>query len=123
MSPLPAAAVLIAIIATLLAVWYFLRKLERRNTVQKIDRGRIEWQEIRCARCNKAMEPGYAFAGKGLFWRARHDGEPGSFTMVGSALVNTLSFRLPQPVNQAWYCSDCKLLVLDNSRMLQIKKN
>ena len=107
--------------AVLLVFWYFLRKHERRNIVLTVDEASLNWKEIRCVNCDKKMEPGYSFAGRGITWVPKHTKKPGAFSTVGSVLENTYSFRVPPPLNMAWYCKSCKIVVFDNSKMYNIR--
>ena len=66
-------------VIVLFGLWYFLRKLERRNTVLTVDEATLEWQDVRCVKCNKAMEKGYCFAGKGITWVPRYAKNPVPF--------------------------------------------
>ena len=110
-------------VIVLFGLWYFLRKLERRNTVLTVDEATLEWQDVRCVKCNKAMKKGYSFAGKGITWVPRYAKKPGAFSSIGSVLENTLSLRIPPAINMAWYCQGCKIVVFDNSKMLKIGRS
>lgn len=105
----------------LIVLWYFLRKMERRNNVLTVDEESLIWKEVRCVNCEKIMEKGYSFAGRGITWVPRYAKKPGAFSTVGSVLENTCSLRVPPPLNMAWYCKSCKIVVFDNSKMLKIK--
>jgi len=111
----------LVIAAGLFALWYFLRKLERKNCVITVHEASIEWKDVKCVKCEKMMEQGYAFAGKGINWVPKNARKPGVFSSVGSVLDNTFSLRVPPAINMAWYCKSCKIIVFDNSRMLRIK--
>ncbi len=107
--------------AVLLAFWYFLRKHETRNIVLTVDEASLNWKEIGCVICGKKMEVGYSFAGRGITWVPKNAKKPGAFSTVGSVLENTYSFHVPPPLNIAWYCKNCKIVVFDNSKMLILK--
>ena len=111
----------VLVVATgLLVLWYFLRKVERKNYVITVDEASIDWKDVRCVKCKIMMEEGYAFAGKGINWMPKNAKKPGVFSSVGSVLENTFSLRVPPAINMAWYCKSCKIIVLDNSKMLRI---
>jgi hypothetical protein len=112
----------VLVVATgLFVLWYFLGKVERKNYVITVDEASVEWNDARCVKCEKTMEEGFAFAGKGINWVPKHARKPGVFSSIGSVLENTFSLRIPPAINMAWYCKSCKIIVLDNSRMLRIK--
>lgn len=114
--------VAVLVVATgLLVLWYFLGKMERKNHVIKVDAASIEWKDVKCVKCEKVMEKGYAFAGKGINWVPKNAKKSGVFSTVGSVLDNTFSLRIPPAINMAWYCESCKIIVFDNSKMLKIK--
>jgi hypothetical protein len=112
-------AILIVIIG-LLGLWYFFRKLEQRNNVLTVDETTLKWKELKCVNCGNLMENGYSFAGRGINWIPKNEKKPGIFSSVGSVLENTISLRIPPPINMAWYCKNCKIVVIDNSKMLKI---
>jgi hypothetical protein len=95
--------------------------VEGKNCVITVDEASIDWKAVRCVKCDKGMEEGYAFAGKGINWVPKNARKPGVFSSVGSVLENTFSLRIPPAINMAWYCKSCKIIVLDNSKMLKIK--
>jgi len=105
----------------LLALWYYLRQWERRNNVLTVEEASLNWKEVRCVNCQKTMEKGYSFAGRGITWVPKYAKKPGAFSTIGSVLENTYSLRVSPALNMAWYCKSCKIVVLDNSKMLKIK--
>lgn len=65
-------AVIIVILGFLLFL-FFLRKIEKKNNVLTVDEASLEWEGIRCVKCERAMEKGYAFAGKGINWAPKNE--------------------------------------------------
>ena len=113
-------AILIVFIG-LLGLLYFFRKLEQRNNVLTVDETTLKWKELKCVNCENLMENGYSFAGRGINWIPKNEKKPGIFSSAGSVLENTISLRIPPPINMAWYCKSCKVIVFDNSKMLRIR--
>lgn len=111
----------LSVIAGLLLLLYFLRKIEKKNNVLTVDEASLDWKDVRCIKCEQMMEKGYAFAGKGINWVPKNEKKPGIFSTVSSVLENTFSLRIVPAINMAWYCKSCKILVFDNSKMLKIK--
>ena len=102
-------------------LWYFLRKMERKNNVLTVAEASLDWKAVKCIKCNQLMENGYAYAGKGINWVPKDARKPGAFSTVGSVLENTFSLRIPPALNMAWYCKSCKVIEIDNSKMLRIR--
>jgi hypothetical protein len=102
-------------------LWYFLRKVESKNYELTVDETSLDWNDVKCVKCNQIMKKGYAFAGKGINWMPKDAKKPGAFSTVGSVLENTFSLRIPPALNMAWYCKSCKVMVFDNSKMLRIR--
>jgi len=115
-----AISVLVVAIA-LVVVWHFLRKMERKNNVLTVTEASLDWSDVKCIKCNQIMNKGYSFAGKGINWIPRDAKKPGAFSTIGSVLENTFSLRIPPVLNMAWYCKSCKVIVVDNSKMLRIR--
>lgn len=114
-------AVLLAVTG-LIVLFYLLRKLERKNHIISTQESQLHWKDIKCVHCGQYMEHGYVFAGKGISWTPKRNRKPGVFSTVFSSLENTLSMRIPPPLNMAWYCANCKLIVIDHSKMIRFKK-
>jgi hypothetical protein len=104
-----------------LVLWHFLRKVERKNNVLTVTEASLDWNDVKCIKCNQIMNKGYSFAGKGINWMPKDAKKPGAFSTVGSVLENTFSLRIPPVLNMAWYCKSCKVIVVDNSKMLRIR--
>ena len=101
---------------------YFLRKTEKRNHIVTTHESLLHWPEVKCAHCGKSMQQGYSFTGKGISWTPRHRRTPGNLLTIVSTLENTFSMRLPQPLNMAWHCAQCQLILIDHSKMVRFKK-
>ena len=104
-------------------LWLLLRKLTKENKITKLSESEIEWQEIKCPKCQHAMECGYSMAGRGVIWREKHAKRPGLFATIFSALDNTMSISAPPALNLSWHCQHCKLIMLDHSKMVKVKKH
>ena len=107
---------------TVAAVVIAVKKMEKKNKVVEINEALLDWEDIKCPKCQTIMEQGYAFAGKGIIWTAKWNKLPGTFTTTFTSLENTLSMSLSPRVNMAWHCDRCKMVILDHSRMLKRKK-
>jgi hypothetical protein len=99
------------------------RKINKANSVVKLKGSEIEWQELQCPKCQKVMDTGLSIAGRGIIWREKTDLKPGLFFNIGSVLENTISLNLLPALNISWRCSCCKLVILDNSKMVKIKNS
>jgi len=97
-------------------------KIAKKNKVVKLHENRIVWTEIRCPNCRNIMEQGYSMAGRGIIWRGKNEKKPGLFSTIGSVLENTASFNSPPALNLSWRCKQCNFLILDNSKMIKLKK-
>lgn len=115
-------AVLIAVTGIIILI-YFLRKMERKNRIVSAHESELHWKDIKCSYCGQYVDQGYAFAGKGISWTPRQHRKPGVFSTVVSSLENTISMRIPPPLNMAWHCNNCKLIVIDHSKMISLKKS
>ena len=102
-------------------LWVAVRKLIKGNKVLKLKESEINWEEIKCPKCQVLMEAGYSMAGRGIIWREKRAKKPGTFSTIGSVLDNTLSINIPPALNISWRCRSCKLIVLDNSKLVKIK--
>jgi hypothetical protein len=107
------------LIATLLILLILLRRMEKKNTVMHIDRSTLSWSDYKCPKCRQFMQHGYTLAGRGIIWASKDSKKPGPFSNVAQALENTASLRLSPPLNMAWYCQECKLILMDHSKMLK----
>ena len=120
--------IILSVVAALLALSgiiafiYYLRKEERKNNIVTTQEALLQWEDIKCIRCGKYTEQGYIFGGKGIIWTPRQNRKQNMFSSAGSLLENTFSMRMPTPLNMAWYCRNCKLIVIDNSKMIRFKK-
>ena len=120
------ALVVITLLLTVIGIAflvYYLRKTEKRNHIVTTHESLLHWQEVKCSHCGKSMEQGYSFTGKGISWTPRHGRKAGNILTIVSILENTFSMRLPQPLNMAWHCNQCKLIVIDHSKMVRFKKS
>ena len=101
--------------------WILVRKLVKSNRVLKLNESEINWEEIECPKCQIPMESGYSMAGRGVIWREKGAKRPGTFSTIGSVLENTMSINMPPALNISWRCHNCKLIVLDHSKMVKVK--
>ena len=116
--------VFLVIVATLIVIGAFLiiiRKLVKGNEIELLYESQISWEETKCPRCQVPMESGYSMAGRGVIWRERSAKKPGTFSTIASVLENTMSINMPPALNISWRCKSCKLIVLDNSKMVKVK--
>jgi len=102
--------------------WFVISKVIKGNDVVKLKESEIEWGKIKCPKCHAQMEPGYSMAGRGVIWRGTGDGRPGLFITITSVLENTMSLNAPPALNISWRCLNCKLILLDHSKMVKVKK-
>ncbi len=107
----------VAVALLFLAVF---RKIGKNNTTVKIKKSDIEWTPMQCPNCHNPMENGYSMAGRGIIWREKSQNMPGTFSNMGSNLDNTCSISLPTAINISWHCANCKLLLTDHSRMVNV---
>ena len=110
----------IAILAVVLGV--VIRRLVPAPPVVKLMESEIEWTEFNCPKCQQAMETGLSLAGRGIIWSEKDKKKPGLFATVIAALDNTLSLNIPPALHVSWRCSRCKLIILDHSKMVKVKK-
>ena len=103
-----------------LVLLYFLRKAERKNHIVTIQETQLHWQDVKCVHCSQSTEYGYAFAGKGISWMPIQRRKPGVFSTIFSTLENIVSLRIPPPLNMAWHCQHCKLILIDHSKLIRI---
>lgn len=61
-----------------------IRKISKRNSVVKLKQSEIEWIELKCPKCQKIMDTGYSFAGRGIIWREKSEKKPDLFSNLGS---------------------------------------
>ena len=116
--------VFLVIVAALIVISAFLiiiRKLVKGNKVEILNESQINWEETKCPKCQVPMESGYSMAGRGVIWRERSGKKPGTFSTIASVLDNTMSISMPPALNISWRCQSCKLIILDNSRMVKVK--
>ena len=113
--------ILILVIVTAI-LWVIIRKIIKGNIVIKLNESDIVWKELKCPQCQELMETGFSLAGRGIIWREKNEKKPGLFVTIGSVLDNTLSLNAPPALNISWRCNNCKLVMLDNSKMIKIKK-
>ena len=113
----------IFVIIALIFLWVFLRKIVKKNKVEYKDYSLLVWQEYKCLNCREIMEQGFAFTGKGIIWALKNKKKPGAFSNIGQVLENTLSMSFRPALNMAWHCNNCKLIVIDHSRLLKDKKS
>ena len=99
------------------------RKVNKGNNVLKLKESEIEWKELKCPKCQKVMDTGLSLAGRGIIWREKSEKKPGLFSNIGSVLENTISMNVLPASNISWRCSSCKLVILDNSKMIKIKNS
>lgn len=99
------------------------RKINKGNNVIKLKESEIEWKELRCPKCQKVMDTGLSLAGRGIIWREKTEKKPRLFSNIGSVLENTISMNVLPASNISWRCSSCKLVILDNSKMVKIKNS
>jgi hypothetical protein len=99
------------------------RKINKANNIIKLKESEIEWKELRCPKCQKVMDAGLSLAGRGIIWREKTEKKPGLFSNIGSVLENTISLNVLPALNISWRCSSCKLVILDNSKMVKIKNS
>jgi hypothetical protein len=106
-------------VSALLALFWLVRHIDRKST-KVADRVAL-WNErdYLCPACGEPMEQGWVMLGKGAIWSQRSKGKPGIFSSIGSALDNTISLSLRPASNMAWRCSDCRLLVVDHSKLVE----
>ena len=116
------ASAILTITLVLLFIWILMRRILKKNKVVQVEKSSLNWKELKCPNCERIMEEGYAFAGKGIFWAAKSAKKPGAFSYIGQALENTLSISLRPALNMAWRCNSCKMILIDHSRMLKIKE-
>ena len=116
------ASAILTIILMLLFIWILMRKILKKNKVVSADESSLSWKELECPNCERIMEQGYAFAGKGIFWAAKRAKKPGAFSHVGYALENTFGISFRPDLNMAWHCNSCKMILIDHSRILKIKE-
>jgi len=109
----------ILVIVLLVAV----RKINKGNSVIKLKESEMEWKELKCPKCQKLMDTGLSLAGRGIIWREKTEKKPGLFSNIGSVLENTISLNVLPTLNVSWRCSSCKLVILDNSKMVKIKNS
>lgn len=99
------------------------RKVNKGNSVIKLKESEVEWKELKCPKCQKVMDTGLSLAGRGIIWREKIEKKPGLFSNIGSVLENTISLNILPALNISWRCSSCKLVILDNSKMVKIKSS
>ncbi len=116
------ASAILTITLVLLFIWILMRRILKKNKVVQVEKSSLNWKELKCPNCERIMEEGYAFAGKGIFWAAKSAKKPGAFSHVGYALENTFGISFRPDLNMAWHCNSCKTIVIDHSRMLKIKE-
>ena len=112
--------IIIAILAGVLGM--VIRKIVKANTVVKLKKSEIEWAEIKCPKCQQVMERGLSLAGRGIIWSEKDGKKPGTLATSIAALDNTLSINIPPALNVSWRCSRCKLIILDHSKLVKVKK-
>ena len=116
------ASAILTITLVLLFIWILMRRILKKNKVVQVEESSLNWKEVKCPHCATIMEEGYSFAGKGIFWAAKHAKKPGAFSHVGYALENTFGISFRPDLNMAWHCNSCKMILIDHSRMLKIKE-
>ena len=99
------------------------RKINKGNSVIKLKESEIEWKELKCPKCQKVMDTGLSLARRGIIWREKTEKKPGLFSNIGSVLENTISLNVLPALNISWRCSSCKLVILDNSKMVKVKNS
>ena len=108
-------------IAVTLVLVITVRKVNNSNTVISTKLSEIVWHELKCPKCNAPMDKGFSLAGRGIIWRERKEKQPGQFSSIGSVLENSVSLNMQPALNISWRCSDCKLVVIDNAKMVKVK--
>ena len=98
------------------------RKISKSNTVVSKKLSEIVWQELACPKCKTPMDEGFSLTGRGIIWRARIEKLPGPLSNIGSVLENSISLNLQPALNLCWRCSHCKLVVIDNSKMVKVTR-
>ena len=119
----------VAITVVIILFWVILtivllaavRKIIKGNSVVKLKESEIEWKELKCPKCQKVMDTGLSLARRGIIWREKTEMKPGLFSSIGSVLENTISLNILPASNISWRCSSCKLVIIDNSKMVKIK--
>jgi hypothetical protein len=99
------------------------RKIIKRTSVIKLKESEIEWKELKCPKCQKVMDTGLSLARRGIIWREKTEKKPGLFSNIDSVLENTINLSILPASNISWRCSSCKLVILDNSKMVKIKNS
>jgi hypothetical protein len=112
--------ILITVILTIVLL-AAVRKTIKGNSIIKLKKSEIEWKELKCPKCQKVMDTGLSLARRGIIWREKTEKKPVLFSSIGSVLENTISLNVLPSLNISWRCSSCKLVILDNSKMVKIK--
>lgn len=107
-------------IAVTLVLVISIRKVNNSNIVISTKLSEIVWYELKCPKCNAPMDKGFSLAGRGIIWRERKEKQPGQFSSIGSVLENSVSLNMQPALNISWRCIDCKLVVIDNSKMVKV---
>ena len=108
-------------LAISLVLMITVRRISKSNTVTSTKFSEIVWHELKCPKCNAPMHKGFSLAGRGIIWRDRKEKQPGQFSSIGSVLPNSISLSIQPALNISWRCSACKLVVIDNAKMIKIK--
>ena len=103
-----------------IALLIIIRKVNKRNTVVSLEKSEIEWKELKCPKCQKVMITGFALPGRGIIWHEKNEKKPGPFSNIGSVLENTVGLSFLPALNISWRCSNCKLVILDISKMVKV---
>lgn len=77
--------------------------------------------KVDCPRCHKRMQPGFALAARGIFWRADQDKPFGLANTPGRLLSSTANWGMRTRENMAWRCEACNMLLVDHSHLLSFK--
>jgi hypothetical protein len=118
-------AIVVVFVVTIIVAFILLitvRKVNKLNTVKNEKLSEINWDELSCPKCKTPLDKGFSRAGRGIIWRDKKDKRPNQFSTIGSVLENSISLTMLPALNISWRCSACKLVVIDNSKMVKIKK-
>jgi hypothetical protein len=121
MSPLLLGLTVGAFILPLVLLLVILRKVARKNA-NLVGHDQLNPGEFDCPQCHRRMENGFAFSGRGIIYHPRAGKPLSPFAHIGQALENTVSLHLRPAENQAWHCGNCRLVLIDHSRLVRSRR-